>query len=74
MSLRAPCCRMSATTSSTGFWYGFRPHAAGTTQKSQLCMQPRVASKTLFVRKRRPGSRSRRGNGRPASDSPGACS
>ena len=40
---------MSATTSSTGFWYGFVPQAAGTTQKSQLWTQPRVASKTWVV-------------------------
>ena len=28
--------RRSWTTSSTGFWYGFRPHAEGTTQNEQL--------------------------------------
>ena len=57
----SPCCRMSATTSSTGFWYGRVPQAVGTTQNSQWWTQPRVASKTSLVMKRRLGSRSRRG-------------
>ena len=41
---------MSATTSSTGFWYCLRPQAVGATQNSQSWAQERVASKTALVR------------------------
>ena len=63
MSRLAPWVRMSATTSLTGFWNGLRPQAVGTTQNSHGWTQPRVASNTLLVTKRRLGKRSRRGKG-----------
>jgi hypothetical protein len=50
ISLRDRFWRISSITSSTGFWKGFVPQAAGTTQKSQRWTQPRVASKTSSVR------------------------
>jgi hypothetical protein len=50
MSRRAPNCRMSATTSSTGFCNCLRPQAAGATQNSQSWAQERVASNTACVR------------------------
>jgi hypothetical protein len=72
MSFLARFWRMSATTSSTGFWKGLRPQAAGTTQNSQAWTQPRVASKTSVVRYDDFLSRSRRGKGRLARSRSGA--